>query len=352
MKKMTALLLTAMLLLGLAACGQTAPAETTAAPETTEAAPETTVETTAETTVETTAPETTEAAVCPLEDGVYTAEFDTDSSMFHANESCDGKGTLTVQDGKMTIHVSLASKSIVNLFPGLAEDAQKEGAELLQPTVDTVTYSDGLSEEVNGFDVPVPVLDAEFDLALIGTKGTWYDHKVSVTNPVPVTEDAVTYSDGLTETVYGFDIPVPYLDDEFDLALIGKKGVWYDHKVSVSNPEPKQTLVSDLADGEYTVYGTLEGGTGKTTLVNPTLLTVTDGKGIATVVLSSSKYDYMIVDGVKYEPVSNEGGSSFEIPVTALDVKIAVVADTVAMSTPHEIEYTILLDSSTLEELK
>ena len=119
MKKMTALLLTAMLLLGLAACGQTAPAETTAAPETTEAA--------TETTVEATAPETTEAAVCPLEDGVYTAEFDTDSSMFHANESCDGKGTLTVQDGKMTIHVSLASKSIVNLFPGLAEDAQKEG---------------------------------------------------------------------------------------------------------------------------------------------------------------------------------------------------------------------------------
>ena len=93
-------------------------------------------------------------------------------------------------------------------------------------------------------------------------------------------------------------------------------------------------------------------GCGKTTLVNPTLLTVTDGNGIATVVLSSSKYDYMIVDGVKYEPVSNEGGSSFEIPVTALDVKIAVVADTVAMSTPHEIEYTILLDSSTLEELK
>ena len=137
MKKMTALLLTAMLLLGLAACGQTAPAETTAAPETTEAA--------TETTVEATAPETTEAAVCPLEDGVYTAEFDTDSSMFHANESCDGKGTLTVQDGKMTIHVSLASKSIVNLFPGLAEDAQKEGAELLQPTEDAVTYSDGLT---------------------------------------------------------------------------------------------------------------------------------------------------------------------------------------------------------------
>ena len=294
MKKITAFLLAALLLMALAACGQTAPAETTAAPETTE----TVAETEAETTEKAADPETTEA-VCPLEDGVYTAEFDTDSSMFHANETCDGKGTLTVQDGKMTIHVSLASRSIVNLFPGIAEDAKKEGAELLQPT-----------------------------------------------------EDEVTYSDGLTETVYGFDIPVPYLDQEFDLALIGKKGVWYDHKVSVSNPEPKVTPVSDLADGSYTVYGTLEGGTGKTTLVNPTLLTVTDGQGIATIVLSSSKYDYMIVDGVKYEPVTTEGGSTFEIPVTCLDVKIPVVADTVAMSEPHEIEYTILLDSATLEALQ
>ena len=120
-----------------------------------------------------------------LEDGVYTADFDTDSSMFHVSEACDGKGTLTVENGEMTIHISLASQNIVNLYPGLAEDAQKDGAELLEPTVDTVTYSDGISEEVNGFDVPVPALDEEFDLALIGTKGVWYDHKVSVSNPEP-----------------------------------------------------------------------------------------------------------------------------------------------------------------------
>ena len=115
-----------------------------------------------------------------LADGVYTADFNTDSSMFHANETCDGKGVLTVKDGQMTIHVSLASTSIVNLFPGLKEDAQKDGAVLLQPTKDTVTYPDGLSEEVNGFDIPVPALDTEFDVALIGKKGVWYDHKVSV----------------------------------------------------------------------------------------------------------------------------------------------------------------------------
>ena len=127
---------------------------------------------------------TEQASKTALEDGTYTAEFNTDSSMFHVNEAMDGKGTLTVKNGKMTIHVSLASKNIVNLFEGTAEDAQKDGAKLLEPTTDTVKYSDGTSEEVNGFDVPVPALDKEFDLALIGTKGKWYDHKVSVSNPV------------------------------------------------------------------------------------------------------------------------------------------------------------------------
>ena len=118
-----------------------------------------------------------------LEDGTYTAEFDTDSSMFHVNEANDGKGELTVKDGKMTLHVSLASKNIVNLFVGVSEDAKKDGAELLEPTTDTVTYSDGMTEEVYGFDIPVPAIDEEFDLALIGKKNKWYDHKVKVTNP-------------------------------------------------------------------------------------------------------------------------------------------------------------------------
>ena len=121
-----------------------------------------------------------------LEDGTYEAEFKTDSGMFHVNEANDGKGVLTVKDGQMSIHISLASKNIVNLFVGKAADAKKDGAELLQPTTDTVTYDDGTTEEVNGFDVPIKALDKDFDLALIGTKGKWYDHTVSVTNPVKV----------------------------------------------------------------------------------------------------------------------------------------------------------------------
>ena len=123
-----------------------------------------------------------------LTDGTYTAAFNTDSSMFHVNEANDGQGTLTVKDGKMTIHISLASKNIVNLFVGTAEDAQKDGAALLEPTTDTVKYADGTEEEVYGFDVPVEALDQEFDLAILGKKGKWYDHKVSVADAKAVEE--------------------------------------------------------------------------------------------------------------------------------------------------------------------
>ena len=130
-----------------------------------------------------TSPQTSASAA--LKDGVYSAEFTTDNSMFHVNEAKNDKGVLTVKNREMTIHVSLASEKIVNLFPGKAEDAEKDGAVLLQPTKDTVTYSDGTTEEVYGFDIPVPAIGESFDLAIVGTKGTWYDHKVTVSNPEP-----------------------------------------------------------------------------------------------------------------------------------------------------------------------
>ena len=224
-----------------------------------------------------------------LEDGTYTAEFDTDSSMFHVNEASDGKGTLTVEGGQMTLHISLQSKKIVNLYVGMAADAPDHEADWLQPTTDTVTYSDGTSEEVYGFDVPVEALDTDFQLAILGTKGKWYDHTVSVRNVEAQAAEAV-------------ETP---------------------------------------ADGSYTCEVTLEGGSGRATVDSPADLTVADGKMTATIVWSSPNYDYMIVDGEKYLPTNTEGNSTFEIPVSALGTPLSVVADTVAMSTPHEIEYTL-----------
>lgn len=119
-----------------------------------------------------------------LAPGKYTVDFKTDSSMFHANEADKGTGVLTVTDKDMTLHVRLASKKITNLYVGTAEQAASDEAHVLNPTVESVTYEDGTSEEVNAFDVPVAVIDEEFDLAILGEKGKWYDHKVSVSNPV------------------------------------------------------------------------------------------------------------------------------------------------------------------------
>lgn len=237
-----------------------------------------------------------EAVKAALPDGVYQADFKTDSSMFSVSEALNGKGTLTVTDGVMTIHVSLMSQKILNLYVGMAEDAQKSGAAILEPSVDTVTYSDGLSDEVYGFDIPVPAIGEEFDVALIGTKGKWYDHKVSVENPEPI----------------------------------------------------KAAASLDLEDGSYTCAVTLEGGSGRATVESPAALTVKDGKAVATIVWSSPNYDYMKVNEEKYLPTNTSGNSTFEIPVAALDTPLAVVANTVAMSTPREVEYTLTFDSGSI----
>ena len=277
------LAVSALLAASLAGCGS--PASSAASSASSEA-----VSSVAESAVSEAASESAAASSArALEDGTYTAEFDTDSSMFHVNEASDGKGTLTVKDGQMTLHISLQSKKIVNLYVGMAADAPDHEADWLQPTTDTVTYSDGTSEEVYGFDVPVEALDTDFQLAILGTKGKWYDHTVSVRNVEAQAAEAV-------------ETP---------------------------------------ADGSYTCEVTLEGGSGRATVDSPAALTVADGKMTATIVWSSPNYDYMIVDGEKYLPTNTEGNSTFEIPVSALGVPLSVVADTVAMSTPHEIEYTL-----------
>ena len=230
-----------------------------------------------------------------LADGVYQASFSTDSSMFHANEACDGKGVLTVQNGQMSIYVTLAGKGIVNLFPGTAEDAQKPGAEWLQPTLETVHYSDGTTDEANAFLIPVPYLDEEFDVALVGKKGTWYDHKVSVSDPQPLADDTA-------------ESEVP-------------------------------------ADGSYTVEAVLQGGSGKASVQSPARLTVENGAMTATVIWSSRNYDLMIVNGQEYTPTYENELSCFTIPVSALGTPLPVQAETTAMSQPHMIDYTLTFSS-------
>ncbi len=226
-----------------------------------------------------------------LPDGVYSAEFDTDSTMFRVNEACEGRGVLTVENGQMSIYIKLAGKGILNLYPGTAEQAQKEGAELLEPVTDTVDYSDGTTDEVYAFTVPVPALDTEIDVALVGKKGTWYDHKVSVTDPQPLADDSAESE--------------------------------------------------ALADGSYTVEVALEGGSGRASVQSPAALTVENGEMTAKIIWSSKNYDLMIVNGTEYTPAYENDLSVFEIPVSAMNTALPVQAETTAMSQPHMIDYTL-----------
>ena len=120
MKKFQIVSLTLAAALLLAGCGASesaaASGSTSEAVSTVETAP-------AESESESEAP----AAEAALPDDIYTADFNTDSSMFHVNEACNGKGTLTVENGEMTMHVSLQSQKDKQRKPGMAavpEDRQ------------------------------------------------------------------------------------------------------------------------------------------------------------------------------------------------------------------------------------
>ena len=104
-----------------------------------------------------------------------------------------------------------------------------------------------------------------------------------------------------------------------------------------------------LTDGEYEVEVALAGGSGRASVQSPAKIKIEGGTATATIIWGSSNYDYMIVDGTRYDPITLEGGSTFEIPVTVFDRPMQVTADTTAMSKPYEIEYTLTFDSKTIK---
>lgn len=238
-----------------------------------------------------------------LEDGVYMVDFDTDSSMFHVNEIYEGKAKLTVENRQAKLYLVMPSKNVLNLYPGMAKDAGKKGAEIIAPATVSVTYADGYEDEVYAFEVPVTVYDETFDLALIGKKAVWYDHKVKISNAKP----------------------------------------WFEP----GNRE--ETTEGTLKEGTYQVNVSLEGGTGKVHLESPTKVEKTEKGYVVTLIWSSKNYDYMLVDDIKYLPIDNTEHSVFEIPVSDISKPLNVIADTVAMSTPHEIEYTITFDCESVK---
>ena len=231
-----------------------------------------------------------------IKDGTYTVEVDSSSSMFNITD-CQ----LTVSDGNMTAVMTMGGKGYLYLFMGTGDEAENADSDEYIPFEETADGS-------HTFTIPVEALDYGIECAAYSKKKeSWYDRTLLVRADSLPPE---AFNDGVIA----------------DIESLG------------------------LSDGVYNIDVTLEGGSGRAEIQSPAKLTVTDGKASAEIAWSSSNYDYMSVNGEKYYPVNSDGNSVFEIPVTGFDYKMPVLADTTAMSTPYEIEYTLYFDSGTIEK--
>lgn len=228
-----------------------------------------------------------------IRDGEYEISVDSSSSMFNI-ESCK----LTVLNGEMTAEMTMGGTGYLYVFMGKGADAEEKGY---------IPYKEN-ADGKHTFTVPVKSLDTVTECAAFSkNKEKWYDR---------------------TLIFHASDLPLEAFNEG---------------KIITA-----ETL--RLADGDYTVDVKLEGGSGKASVETPTKMTVKDGTAYAEIIWSSSSYDYMRVDDSKFEPINTEGNSVFEIPVKCFDFKMAVKADTTAMSTPHEIDYTLFFDSSSISK--
>lgn len=149
------------------------------------------------------------------------------------------------------------------------------------------------------------------------------------------------------EGMYTYEIPVAALDKELDCAAYSKrKEKWYDRTLVFLS----DSLPPELEDGTYQVEVALSGGTGKAKIASPAKLLVENGQPVAVIEWSSPNYDYMKLEDQLYYPVNTEGNAVFHLPVTVWDKEIPVIADTTAMSEPHEIAYTLNFAADSVKE--
>ena len=243
---------------------------------------------------------TAETALSPvyadsLKNGSYTVTVDSSSSMFRIVDC-----TLTVENGQMSAEMTMGGTGYLKVYMGTLEEAEKA------PDSECIPFNE-FPDGAHSFTVPVSALDKPIDCAAFSKKKeAWYDRTlVFRADSLP----AEAFSDGYFVTA--------------------------------------ETL--GLTDGEYSCAVSLSGGSGRASIQSPAALRVENGEVFASILWASSSYDYMRVGDERYDALSNDGGSLFEIPVAYFDRPISVAADTTAMSTPHEIEYSLCFDSESIE---
>ena len=261
-----------------------------------------------------------------VKDGVYEIEAESSSPFFKIKGA-----TLTVKNGQMTAAISLDSKSYPLVYMGTGDEAAAA------PASDYIEF-DG---DAWTFTVPVSALDQELDCAAYSKRRKqWYNRKL------------MFYAATLPADALLVELPVygdPITDENANAAktasdiAFGKKGN--------ENPETGAVPI-DMPDGTYSIEVNMTGGSGRASVSSPTWLIVEGGYAYARLLWSSSYYDYMIMDEVRYENQTDDGSNStFKIPILAMDEEIPIVADTTAMGDPVEIDYQLTFYSTTIDDV-
>ncbi len=275
-------------------------------------------------------------------DGTYPIEARSNSVYFMMQDA-----ELTSKDGIMTAKFTIPSMSYLYVYMGTKAEAKEA------PESEWIGY-----EEVNGctvFNVPVEALNKELDCAAYSkNRKKWYDRKI------------VFYADSLPEDALLTELP--------DYDLIEKALLFYESNLeeagdidlskSYSYEEPDEDpdvvfvyddegnplpVTVDVEDGEYSIEVNMAGGSGRASVSSPTWLTVRDGGAYATLLWSSTYYDYIILGGKKYLNQTTDGGNStFEIPIPVMNEAFPIIADTTAMGDPVEIRYELTFYEDTI----
>ncbi len=231
-----------------------------------------------------------------VKDGTYEIAVDSSSKMFRITHC-----SLTVESGKMTAVMTMGGTGYLKVFMGTGEEAVSSSESDYIPFVEN-------EEGAHTYQVPVEALDAAIPCtAFSKNKEKWYDRTL------------VFRADSLPSDAFA--------------------------EGTVTTPETLQ-----LTDGQYTVEVTLGGGSGKAMVESPAPMRIENGQAYVTITFGSPNYDYMKVKEETYLPVNTSGNSAFEIPVEGFDRNLAVIADTIAMSEPHEISYTLNFNSASIKE--
>ena len=232
-----------------------------------------------------------------LNDGTYAVEVESSSSMFKIT-GCD----LTVEDGQMTVLLHMKSEAYTYMYPGTAQQAAQAPLEDLA----ALQTLEGDSGEFYAFKLPLDALDSGYTCAAFSArKQAWYPRTLL------------------------------FRADSLPLEA------WRELTTA-------QSLA--LTDGSYTCGVTLAGG--KTTVDSPAKVTVSGGEAVADIVFSTSKIDYVVVNGEKALPTNTEGNAAFTIPIVCFDRPVTIIVDSTAISPATETAYTITFDSASLKPLE